>query len=215
MAEEAGRITAITKQKYSNIYEVFIDGEPVCVLNPAVLAELSLEPGDVILPSQIAERIASIEPRYALEKALGYVAKGMHTVSQVRRYLAERGFHDEGVRQACRRLMEYGYLDDRHFAESFIESRKGKAGISRMKLQRDLHSKGLDDETTRSAISGISDLEETGSARAFLHRYIKTHPGMDAQKARRALYAKGYDGAVSNRVIREVFNSDIAEGDLE
>ncbi|MDP2891910.1 MAG: RecX family transcriptional regulator [Bacillota bacterium] len=210
-----GRITAIEKQKNRKIYDIHIDGEAAFTLNNAVLAEMSIHIGDTVKAETLDEQIHAVENKYAFDKALGYLTGGMRTTSQVRDYLKRKGFHPGSIQEALEKLEQYGYLNDAHFAQSFVESRQSKKGVSRRQLANALHRRGLGSEDVEDAVSAISDDEEIHNAIEFARKYIKSHQGQAGtlrKKAGRALFAKGFASQTISTALKTVFCDTDEEG---
>ena len=62
--------------------------------------------------------------------------------------------------QIINRLIEKGYVDDRRFAEYYVENRFVKKGISRKRLKMELMKKGISREIIEEVLDGRNDEEE-------------------------------------------------------
>ncbi len=58
------------------------------------------------------------------------------------------------------RLISRGYLDDRKFAEFYVENRFVKKGVSRKRLRMELIKKGIDKQIIDEVLDGRDDEEE-------------------------------------------------------
>ena len=58
------------------------------------------------------------------------------------------------------RLTERGYVDDRKFAEYYVENRFVKKGVSRKRLAMELAKKGVEKETIAEVLGGRNDEDE-------------------------------------------------------
>ena len=62
--------------------------------------------------------------------------------------------------EIIRRLTKKGYIDDRKFAEFYVENRFVKKGVSRKRLEMELMKKGIDREIIEEVLDGRNDEEE-------------------------------------------------------
>lgn len=60
----------------------------------------------------------------------------------------------------CERLVERGYVDDRKFAEYYVENRFVKKGVSKKRLMMELMKKGVSREIIEEVVNGRDDTEE-------------------------------------------------------
>jgi regulatory protein len=75
------------------------------------------------------------------------------SVAELReRLLAGRGATKSAVESVIARLLEYGYLDDARFAQSYASLRVQERPIGRRRLQRDLWLKKVDKATADAAL---------------------------------------------------------------
>lgn len=58
------------------------------------------------------------------------------------------------------RLNERGYVDDKKFAEYYVENRFVKKGVSRRRLEMELRQKGIEENIIREVLEGRDETEE-------------------------------------------------------
>jgi len=89
----------------------------------------------------------------AREKALGYLSRFARTERQVADYLRRKDFPDEEIGETLAFLRERGFVNDRSFAESYIEARvrhcDGPLKIKHLLFQKGIAPR-LTDELLRS-----------------------------------------------------------------
>src|SRR5438874_5115677 len=82
-------------------------------------------------PTKARERV--------FQRAAKLLAAKQRSVEELReRLLEERGATKANVEEVIARLLEYGYLDDAKFAQSYASLRVQQRPIGRRRLQRDL-----------------------------------------------------------------------------
>lgn len=84
--------------------------------------------------------------------ALRLLTRCDRSSAELRRKLEERGFATEAIDDAMERCREYNYLDDQRYATERARAlmRSGRGVGSR--ILRDLHQRGIDEETARQAL---------------------------------------------------------------
>jgi regulatory protein len=129
--------------------------------------------------------------------------------------LAARDVPAAVAEQALDRFTEVGLIDDAAFADSWVRSRHATRGLSSRALQRELRSKGVDDETVSAAVGAIDLESEVDTAAALVARRLPSTRGLDrAARTRRLvgmLARKGYDGGLAMRVVRDALAAEGSE----
>ena len=59
----------------------------------------------------------------AYHKALGYLSRTPKTIWQIKKYLTDKGYDAGIIEQVLAELLRFNYLDDKAFAQTFIENR--------------------------------------------------------------------------------------------
>lgn len=198
-------ITEIKKVGKGERYSIFIDGIFNGTLEAETMVREKLKTGEEISPERLTQIKLENGKLAAFSRALSYIEKGLRTEKQLRDYLREKGYLEESVDEAIGKLSEYGYIDDRLFAESYIRTymqRKGK-----LKLKFELLTKGVEADVAEEALDDI--LEEDDSletCRKLLKKYLKSRE-MDAKlraKAYAHLAGKGFESDLISKVLNEV-----------
>ena len=142
-------------------------------------------------------------------RALNLLARRDHSIAELKRKLAARGFPDIQVVDALERLSRQGYLDDRRFAERWAESAlRGGKGFG-VRLLLELQRRGVDRETAAEVVAGASS--EHGElqllAAVVAKRFSAFDPVSAAQKERQRVYAYLQRRGFSLSAIRNYFES--------
>ncbi|MGE5645606.1 MAG: regulatory protein RecX [Acidobacteriota bacterium] len=114
---------------------------------------------------QRLEREALFE--YAL-RSLGARAQSM---GELRQKLERRAASPDDVPQVLARLKEYGYLDDRRYAEAIAASRLENQGLGRARVIQDLRKRRIAPALAEKAVAdAYRETDETGLIEAYLRR---------------------------------------------
>ena len=135
-------ITAITPQvKDKTRCNIFLDGQYYCPLKFEVVVQHRLKVGQTVSEFFLNEIQLESEKSTALDKAMTYLTASQKTERQVSDYLYRKGYLPAVVKYVLEKLREYRFVDDKDYAESYVENasfRKGKRSI-----QADLYKKGI------------------------------------------------------------------------
>ena len=111
------------------------------------------------------------------------------TEAQLRERLARRGFPDEAIDPAVARCRSEGFVDDRLFAQLYVEGRRKAVGDAR--LVAELVRRGIDRVRPRGAVDA-SENDERARLDAAIEKLFRTRPALDYPHAARALERLGF-----------------------
>jgi regulatory protein len=140
--------------------------------------------------------------------ALRQLAVAPRTRTQLAEAMARRGVPQDVANIVLDRFQEVDLVDDEDFARQWVTSRHAGKGLSRRALSHELRLKGIDEDTVREAVDGISTEQEIEAARELVRRRLPGMRGDDPVRRSRRLAGmlarKGYGPSVALRAIREV-----------
>lgn len=208
----AGRITAIEPQRRDNArVSIFIDGTFAFGLHIDLQIEHYLSPGDDLDDEKIALLLRQDQTKRAISTALNLIAYRSRAAGELKGKLRERGYPPEAVDDAIARMRELGYLDDRDFADRWVESRQTHRPRSVRMLTRELQQKGV----ARDVIEGTLEeagIDEFNDALALAERKASSLGGLDAPTRDRRLSGflarRGYSYDVIRRVMDALGTED-------
>ena len=120
-------------------------------------------------------------------------------------------YPEEAVYYAMNFLKEYGFINDRAYAESYVRSYGNRK--SRRQLVYELSQKGVSQEEISEAFSQ-NQVDDMENARQLLRKRLKGKTGISYEEKGRLsafLGRKGYSYDVINRVMREIGTEDTEE----
>jgi regulatory protein len=133
--------------------------------------------------------------------ALRLLAAKRLTRAQLQRKLRDRGFAPEAVQEAVEECERRNYLDDRTFAQLFVENALERKPIGRMRLLRDLLKQGIDSELAREIVAQ-TDSSEDERLDAALRRLEASRPGERFDRLARRLATMGFTAPAIMRALR-------------
>jgi regulatory protein len=145
----------------------------------------------------------------AFDKALSILSRRMRTEYQITLALSKAGYDEDETQEAVARLKELGYLDDRAYAERFleilIEKKRG-----RRRVRDEMRRHGLDSALVDETISaGFPEEVERENATALAEKALANLPdGADRRLVVRRvslkLTSQGYGFDLIDRIIYSV-----------
>ena len=197
---EITKIQALTKQKY----RIFLDEEPAFTVYKGELSRYHLEEGAVLPPEVYEELVNGVLKKRATLRAMHILERTDKTEAQLRRKLEESEYPKEAVESAIAYVTSYGYLDDRRYAEHYIEWKKQGKGKARLKME--LVPKGI----SREIIEEVLESTDFGETRELIRQIIlkkrKTDIPMNEKEKQRlygVLMRKGFSSSDILAVMRE------------
>ena len=197
---EITKIQALTKQKY----RIFLDGESAFTVYKGELSRYHLEEGAVLPPEVYEELVNGVLKKRATLRAMHILERTDKTEAQLRKKLEESEYPKEAVESAIAYVTSYGYLDDRRYAEHYIEWKKQGKGKARLKME--LAQKGI----SREIIEEVLESTDFGETREMIRQIIlkkrKTNIPMNEKEKQRLygfLMRKGFPSSDILAVMRE------------
>ena len=197
---EITKVQALTKQKY----RIFLDGESAFAVYKGELSRYHLEEGAVLPPEVYEELVNRVLKKRATLSAMHILERTDKTEAQLRRKLEESEYPKEAVESAIAYVTSYGYLDDRRYAEHYIEWKKQGKGKARLKME--LVQKGI----SREIIEEVLESTDFGETREMIRQIIlkkrKTDIPMNEKEKQRLygfLMRKGFSSSDILAVMRE------------
>jgi regulatory protein len=100
-----------------------------------------------------------MQGKSAMHIALSYLSRRPLTIGQLSNKLKDKGFSPEEVNDAVVKLIEWKYLDDDQYTETYIKSKRDK--LSKQKMMMELLRFGVDKELITRLLGEIySDDQE-------------------------------------------------------
>lgn len=134
--------------------------------------------------------------------AVRYLARWDRTVAQVERFLLDKGASPAQARQTIGRLSDLRYLNDRAYAERWIESRLARQPVGRERLNAELQAKGIGEAVADEAIGAVlHDVDEETLARKALKARQRNGRRVTPVQAVRLLRQWGFEEDTIDRII--------------
>ncbi len=188
-------VTDIKRTPQGNITAAVFDDGAVIALHPEAALEFSVRIGKLFTQAQAEELQIRSAIYAARDKAVEYLALREHSSNELILKLRKKGYDQDTARAAVELCRERGYVDDRRFAEMWINSRLKKHPEGRSCLAAGLARKGVPGYIAADALNRLltEDLLDDALTRC-LEKYLRTR-GSEPQRVVNHLLRRGFSYA--------------------
>lgn len=150
--------------KNPNRVNVYVNEQYAFSLDMTQVVDFKLKVGKELSEEELAELKKASEFGKLYQRALEWVLMRPRSIKEMRDYLKKKIFEKKLDKKyidlIVERLVNKSYLDDRKFAEFYVENRFVKKGVSRKRLRMELMKKGIDKQIIDEVLDGRDDEEE-------------------------------------------------------
>ncbi len=219
-AEESFTITQFTPGlRDPNRVNVFVNHHFAFSLDMSQVVNLQVKVGQKLSAERLKDLQRASEFGKLYQRALEWVLTRPHSLRETRDYLRRRQIQrnqtnkrrvreelkplpelqNEAIDLVIDRLLEKGYIDDRKFAEYFVENRFVKKGVSKKRLQIELRKKGVSEDIIDAVLQDAPRDEQAEMQKMIAKKYRK----YDKQKLLQYLVRQGFDYQDAMQAINE------------
>ncbi len=186
-------VTDLTTQKRNQErLNVFIDGRYAFSLALEAAADLKI--GQSLSEARIAALKTADSLAQAKNQAVRLLSYRPRSVQEVARKLAEKGYDEAVIDQVVQHLQEVDLLNDRAFADYWVEQRQTFKPRSRLALQHELNQKGISRRVIETAVAVVDEDEAAYRAvSANLWRWRNLSQEQFKQKVGQYLQRRGFN----------------------
>lgn len=200
----ARTITALEIQKRDkDRVSVFLDGEFAFGL--PIVEAARLHKDQVLSEQEIAHLRAIDDVSRALDRAVRLLARRPYSSAEIRRHLGSKQVAGPVIQEVLDRLERLGYVDDRAFAQYWIENRDQFGPRGPRALRYELHQKGVSDAIIQAA---LDKLDPHDSAYRAAQAQVRRSRGLSQQEFRNRLGGflarRGFDYDIVREVIDQL-----------
>jgi len=164
VCETSHIVTSIKPSKrVQGRYSVYVDGRFLASLTADLIAGFGLRQGKELSQPEYDELSAGLQERKLRDTAYRLLSRRSHSVKELADKLRQRGFPVPEIGQLVDEFREKEILDDRKFAESWVESRLRLRPRGKRLLIAELRSKGVEqhmaEEVVREKLDGTDESE--------------------------------------------------------
>lgn len=118
-----------------------------------------------------------LAPQELFEYAVGSLSRRAQSTAEVRAKLQARASETAAVDEVIGRLKEYGYLDEKRFAENFATSRLENDRLGRIRAMHDLRARRVAPPVAEAAVErAYAETDEMNLVERFIRAKYKNSP---------------------------------------
>ena len=145
------------KEGKANKIHLLLDGEYRMTVDRDFIALSGITNNMELDDAALEDLSGAISARRAFNKATDLLSRRDHSSAELLQKLRQKGFDAESAQSAVEKLQDFGYLDDRRFAETYAAELVCSKGFGKRRIVTELFRKGID----REIISDVTDALET------------------------------------------------------
>ena len=184
---------------------VYVNEKFWCSLDVAQVVDFHLKIGLIVSEGDLDELKKASEFGKLYQRALEWVLIRPHSEKETRDYLCKKIFEKKLDKNYVGRIIEKleakKYLDDRKFAEWYVENRFVKKGVSSKRLRMELMKKGVSKEVTQEVLVG-SERDDREEIKKVIKRKRAKYP--DDVKLIQYLCRQGFSYELSRELVQEM-----------
>lgn len=200
------KVTNIKQQlRRSDRFSIYVDNKYTFSLSEAELVAIKLKVGQEFTQGELAELKQRAVVDKGFDRALNLISRRPRSEWELRTYLKRKDYDEDSTISILNKLRDIGYVDDRDFAERWVENRRLLKPISKRKLIQELRSKRIDNET----IENVMNQDETDDVEALRNIIVSKRRQtkyQDDLKLIQYLSRQGYNYGDIKNVLSEIDN---------
>lgn len=216
------KISKITTQKRKGRYNLFLDEQFAFGISESVLIQFRLAKGLELTDQEVAEIKAADQKAQAYQLALRYLEHQLRTEREIRQYLAKNEINQATQIETIKRLKDLNYLDDQHFADSYVRTLVNTTNKGPGAAKLFLITKGVSQERINQALT-LYDAETQldhamQAADKLTNRYRRLPLTTQKQKVTQSLMTQGFSGDVAKNAVNEIdfdIDDDLQDQELQ
>ncbi|WAA12931.1 RecX family transcriptional regulator [Fervidibacillus halotolerans] len=204
---------AVNRQQPNN-YDIEFDQKDwfqTITICKDTLIRFRLSKGMELDENQLQQIVFEDEVQKGFNRAISYLSHSMRSVKQVKDHLSEKGFPSYVVEEVIDRLKQKGYVNDKDFARSFIQTYIKTTDKGPIAVKKLLQDKGIDEQTIEEEITLFSLDIQLEKARRLSLKWVKRKQGLSVSLLKEQLYVmlkrKGYEDEAIQEVVYETLQS--------
>ena len=207
------KISKIEVQKnHKDRVNVFVDDEYYASMFLDTAVKYGIKKDREIDEECFKNYLIESEQNIAFSKAIKYIDSAFKTKRQMREYLKKKGYDEIIINNVIFRLAEYDFINDKKFAESYVNTYKNKYGKNM--LVSKLMSKGVSKQTIEEVLEDYES--NSDSIDKLIVKKIGNKPLTNdlLAKCMRFLSSRGFSYDEINTAIRK-YKSEVRGDNYE
>ncbi len=196
-----------TQKKNGKRKSVYVDGEFVAGVHEDVVAQTGIVVGQEIDYTFINSVLLKEQERYVREKALRLLDYRDRTKDELEKRLVRDGCDQKTTEKVVADLERAGVINDEKFAREFLESRNRSKPVGKMRMAREMYTRGVKKDLAEEVLENYTEEEEYENALSLARKKTKNTAGLDKESLRKIagfLARRGFDWETISKVMDEI-----------
>lgn len=200
-------ITSIKPQKNKKRVNIYLDDKFGFGLDLENFVKLGLKVEQELSEDRVAEILKKAELQKTLEKLLRFSTLRPRSEREINNWLKKYKVHRSLISSLLKKLKRLELLDDKKFAQWWVDQRMSFRPRSKRILNQELRIKGIDRNTIEDVLAEVV-IDEVKIAKEILSKKMykwEKLPEFEAKKKMGEFLArKGFGWSIINKVIKEL-----------
>ena len=208
------KITDIRPQKKcSKRKSIFVNNEFLCGVDEEIIVILGLKVNQEVDKRKIKEILHKEETKRTKDYAFKLLSYRPRSIKEIEDRLKKKNYSSKVISEVIRNLKRLRFLNDKEFAQMWVENRIRTRPMGRYRLYQELIQKGIDRDLIEKTLSNYREEEEIKLARELAQRKLKRpYRNLDQVTAQRRLYGflqrRGFSYDTIQEVLKETKESE-------
>lgn len=193
---------------------IHFEDDEILILALEVFLKSGLKKSDELSDDRFSFLVSENRLYHIKQRAFRYLGRRMHSASELRTKLRQKGYEIEMIDQVISELKEKNYLDDSEFASVFVEEKFKSKMWSERKLKSELIKKGVSSSVISDVLSKkFSEEDDYNNAiTVALKKYkILQERNLDLQTTKKKLISFLNTRGYNYETIKQVCSKLIAD----
>jgi len=208
------KIERVSRKDEKNVSVYFDNGERL-ILSEDTFYNSGLRKGDEISEDRFSFFIEQNILYHIKQRALSFLARRFHSERELLIKLKSKSYEERLIKLVLGELKEKSFIDDRIFANHFVEEKLNKKRWGKNKVRSALFNKGVSASIIDEAINLFNSVEDQNEAALELvkkkYENLKSRED-DLRKLKQKLVSfllgRGFDYEVSSSAVNKIIKQD-------
>ena len=191
-------------RKLNNLFFIDLNDEISLSLPESVFVRHNLYKGKELGEEDLLDIRKDGERQIAIDFALKKL-RNRKTTWEIKDLLFKEGIDEDAILAAVDYLQDYGFLNDREYAELYARDKRNLNGYGPVKIRYLLKQKGVDDELIADALEHFTQDDEIELMEKIVHKkYVRNRNlSKDKTKIIRFLLSRGFQYSAIKAVLSQ------------
>ncbi len=191
-------------RKLNNLFVVDLNDEISLSLPESVFVRHNLYKGKELGEEDLLDIRKDGERQIAIDFALKKL-RNRKTTWEIKDLLFKEGIDEDAILAAVDYLQDYGFLNDREYAELYARDKRNLNGYGPVKIRYLLKQKGVDDELIADALEHFTQDDEIELVEKIVHKKYVRNRNLSKEKTKiiRFLLSRGFEYSAIKAVLSQ------------